>query len=145
MTRIFCFLAFFAISATARIPFDICEEGFPGPTSFDIPECTTLPCDIYVGDVITLNMGIYVDRAVTSLPVRATITTDDESVDFPLPSGNACHAIANGCPTAAGDYMVSFPVKVSGLNPGTTATVRVQIDGDENDVVACGSITTTFK
>lgn len=145
MIRIFSFLTFFVITATARIPFDKCEEGFPGPTSFDIPECTTLPCDIYVGDVITLNIGIFVDRAVTRLPVQATIITDEETFDYPLPSRDACHAIVNGCPTAAGNYMVSFPVKVAGLEPGTTATVRVQIDDDMEDVVACGSITTTFK
>lgn len=92
-----------------------------------------------------MNIGVHVERAVTSLPVRATVSTEDGSFDFPLPSGDACHAIEQGCPRAAGDYLISFPVKIEGLKRNSTATVRVQIDDDEGGVVACGSITTTFQ
>lgn len=144
MFRYFIFFACFAL-CNCRIPFDLCEEGFPGPTSFDIPECTSYPCDISIGDEITLNIGIYATRAVTSLPVHALVITENGSFDFPLPNGDACYAIEGGCPQASGEYLVSFPVKIQGLQSGTTATVRVQIDDEQEDVVACGSITTTFK
>lgn len=142
------YLLFVALSATpilARIPFDYCEEGYPGPTSFDIPECESLPCDIRLGDEITMNIGIYVSRAVQRLPVRATIITEDGSFDFPLRSGDACQAIENGCPKEPGEYLISFPVKIEGLEPGTRSTIRVQIDDDQEEVVACGSISTVFQ
>lgn len=130
---------------SARIPFEYCEEGYPGPTYFDIPECSSIPCAIRVGDEFTVNIGIYVKSAVKRLPVRATVTTEKGVFDFPLPSGDACHAIENGCPQEAGDYLLTFPIKVQGVEPGTTATIRVQIDDDSDDVVACGSITTTIQ
>lgn len=140
-------LMFLALVATvaARIPYYLCKEGYPALTSFDIPACTSLPCDIHIGDKITMNIGIYVKRAVAELPVRVTIFDNEGFVDIPMPCGDACHAIKNGCPKKAGDYLISLPVQIKGFKPDTKATVRVQIKDDLSDVVACGAITATFK
>lgn len=132
------------VPARARLPFETCKEGYPAPLSFDIPECKAHPCEIHAGDKITINVMIRVARAVERLPVRATVKTADGSFDYPLPSGDACNAIAGGCPKEAGDYLISFPMKVDGVKPGTEASVRMLIQDSVDDVVACGWVRTTI-
>lgn len=131
------------ISATA-IPVELCP-GLPGPVSFDIPECTGLPCDVSVGQRITLLIGIDVPGAVTALPVTAQIIVGSNVIDYELPTGDACSAIATGCPQAAGKYMVTFPVTLDGVPSGTDATVRVQINDQDGNGIACGNVSTTFN
>lgn len=131
------------VSAVA-IPWDECPD-LPGPVSFDIPECVALPCDVSIGQRVTLLIGIDVPGPVTSLPVAATITVGSDTINYPLPTGDACAAIATGCPQAAGKYLVSFPVTLDGVPAGTEATVNVQIDDQDGNVIACGNVSTLFN
>lgn len=136
------FLAFVATVVAARIPFDLCDKGYPGPISVDIPECSSMPFDIHIGDEFTVNIKIHVKRAVQMLPVRVTIFTDGQTAQF---GGDACGTIENGCPKEAGDYLISYPVQIDGFKPDTMATFRVEIYHDLDDVAACGSFTTKIK
>lgn len=132
-----------AAVAAVDIPFDTCP-GQPGPLSFNIPECSAYPCGLSVGDSVTMNIGIRVSGAVSRLPTTATVITPAGSAEYPLPNGDACYAISGGCPTAAGDYLVSFPVTLSGIPAGVPTTIRVNIADDAGNTVACGSVDTSF-
>lgn len=143
--------ALVASAMSASIPFDLCpiaegsDEYMPGPVSFAIPECPGIPCDVGVNQTLTMLIGIYVDEAVTALPVAATVAVGEYVFDFPLPTGDACAAIPTGCPQGAGNYLITFPTALSAVDAGTEATVRVQINKPDGRVVACGSVTTTFN
>lgn len=151
MFKFLLLAGFVATALAASIPYDLCPapEGtagtLPGPASFAIPECEGSPCEIAVGQNVTLLIGIYVDEPVTALPVKATITVDGNTFDFPLPNGDACFAIATGCPQAAGYYMINFETSLRGVEPETAATVKVNINNQAGRVIACGSVTTTFQ
>lgn len=151
MFKFLLIAGFVATALATSIPFDLCPtpEGtagtLPGPASFAIPECSGIPCGIAVGQNVTLLIGIYVDEPVTSLPVKAQISVGENTVDFPLPNGDACFAIATGCPQTAGYYMINFPTSLRGVDAGTAVTVRVQINNQAGRVIACGSVTTTFE
>lgn len=151
MYKLFILAACVATAMAASIPFDKCPntngtEGFmPEPVSFAIPECSGFPCGVAVGQNVTLLIGIYVSEAVTSLPVKASVTVSGYTFEFPLPNGDACAAIPSGCPQVPGNYLVTFPTPLTGVDSGTTATVRVQIDNQSGVPVACGSVTTTFN
>lgn len=153
MFKLFLIAAFVATTAFASsIDFDLCPapEGtagtLPGPISFAIPQCPNgSPCEVAIGQDVTLLIGIYVPEAVTSLPVVATVIVGEDQFQFPLPNDDACFAIATGCPQAAGNYLVDFPTTLRGVTPGSTATVRVNITNQSGRVIACGSVTTTFN
>lgn len=143
MFKFFLIAAFVACAFANNVDFEECP-GLPAPISFGIPECNSDPCVIRVGQTITLVIGINVASQTTSMPVTATVTSGGVSFDFPLPTGDACAAVSTGCPLTPGNYLVTFPVTIAGVNAGTETSVRVQINNQNNAPIACGSITTTF-
>lgn len=153
MFKLFLIAAFVATTAFASsIDFELCPtpDGtagtLPGPISFAIPECLNgSPCDVAIGQTVTLLIGVYVPEAVTAMPVQATVSVGGASFDFPLPHGDACFAIATGCPQTAGNYLIEFPTTLQGVDPGTEATVQVKINNQAGRVLACGIVTTTFN
>lgn len=135
--------ALVASAFSANIEFNACP-GQPGPVSLAIPECSAQPCNIAVGEIITLLIGINVQSETTSLPVFAMVTAGGTEVPFDLPSGEGCNAIAGGCPLAPGYHMVTFPVRVEGVTAGVETSVRVQFNNQAGQTVACGIVNTSF-
>lgn len=68
------------------------------------------------------------------------IPTSQGSFEFPLSNADACNAIVGECPQERGEYIVVFPVELAGVPPGEEATVRVQINNQAGQVVACGAV-----
>lgn len=137
--------AFVATAAAVDIPWGSCGAGFQEPASFAIPECPGLPCSLPIGADIILNIGINVNRVTTELPVTATVTQNGVTNPWVLPTGNACYGISGLCPITAGTHLITFPVTISEVSSGVPAVVRVEINNDLGESVACGTIETTFN
>lgn len=119
--------------------------GQPEARSLNIPECTSSPCVVEVGQTLTLIIGVDIAEQTTSMPVSVIVTSGGREFPFDLPSGDACAAVPNGCPLSAGSIAsVVFPVTIAGVNPGDETNVRVHINNQNGNTVACGSINTTF-
>ena len=132
------------VASAAAIDVTLCP-GQPGPASFAIRECPSTPCDVAVGQSLTLDIGLNVVSATTTLPVFAIVTSGGREFPFDLPTGNACAALnGSSCPLAPGTHRVTFPITIEGVNAGDETTVRVQFNDDAGNTVACGSVTTTF-
>lgn len=135
--------ALVACVAAIDIPFDTCS-GLPGPTSLNVPECDSLPCQWSAGDEFTANIVIETTGPVENLFTIVTITHNGFERGWPLPNGDACYALASGsCPLTAGEHTISFPVVLEGLPTGES-TIRVDITDEAGNHVACGSVTTTI-
>lgn len=144
MFKLLLTIALLASSSLAlNVPFDSCP-GQPSFTSITIPDCPRDPCSLAVGDEFTLVIGINVTATVSSLPVRVfLIPAGGIPIEFPVPTGDACNTIAGRCPLAAGVHFLHFPAETSLVSPGVT-TILVEVDDQDGNPVACGSVTSEF-
>ncbi|GAB0087607.1 ML domain-containing protein [Sergentomyia squamirostris] len=121
-------------------------SGINLPTNFDIRECPNgSPCDFKVGEKITLDISFKTDKKVDSIPTVAEITRSNGEVqNFPLPSGDACNAIAGGCPLGPGEHTVRFPVVIGGIPADEPVSIAVTMRDQNKAGLACGSIDAKF-
>lgn len=149
MFKLILIAACVATCIASSIPFDLCEDhlgsGYlPGFSNLEVPECIATPCNLQLGQNVTIILTISVGAPVTILPVYVVVTTDD--MGFGMDPFDVCAAMATGCPQVAGTYKITLPITIQdeALVAGKATTVRARIDDQDNVTVACGSITTTF-
>lgn len=143
MFKLILIATFVAAALAVEVPVTPCA-GHPEATSFSIPECSALPCEISVGQTITLDIQFATNSLTTSMPVFAMVTSGGREFPFELPTGDACAAANPACPAPAGNMNVRFPVTISGVNAGDETSVRVQFNNQAGAVLACGTVSTTF-
>ncbi|XP_055697264.1 uncharacterized protein LOC129798250 [Phlebotomus papatasi] len=131
--------------ALADFPFIPCP-GVQPPISFNIPECPGgPPCDFYIGQQITLEIGFEAVGTVTEIPTTAEITlANGEVIDFELPTGDGCNAVLGGCPIDAGVHTVVFPLTIQGVPANEQVTITVTMSDQNGHAMACGSVIGEF-
>lgn len=129
--------ALFGLTLAMEIPFEVCE-GRPAPISVSIPECVT-SCDLGLNDKFHLNFDFVTTGRVEELRTTATIVHNGTTIDYPLPTGDACNAVIGGCPLEAGQHTVSFPVILEDVPTGNSLVIMDIVDENGYSVV-CGQV-----